>query len=504
VRRLAYSVLAYIREHRLLRPGDRVGIAVSGGADSVALVRLMLELRDELGIVLSLVHLNHKLRGAASDADEEFVRELAERHGLEIGAESCDVKALATETKRGLEAAAREARYQFFERALESSVNRIATAHTQDDQAETVLLKLARGAWTRGLAGIFPEVVVAQRSLPMGENTPGVEQRAFSTSNLRYRSAAVGKGETDLSPGAGSVRTIIRPLLGTRRSQLRAYLAELDQDWREDATNRDPGHTRNRIRHQVLPLVKSEVNPSVSEVLAETAEIARAEEEYWAGEIRRLLPAVWSRDPSQGSCGGILKQNLVASYPLAVQRRLLRAAAESLGLRLDFHHIEGALGLKSEGECFMLPGDRIVQLRGDELRFRQSVEPLLDYEYPLPVPGRIGVAEINLEVETKLVDGTVANELYDPRDLIDFEVARHGLVLRNWRSGERFWPAHTKQPANIKELLQSRHITGERKKLWPIVSSGEEVIWMKGFGVRRDFQPRTQQAILIQEVKKSR
>ena len=490
--RLAQSVLAYVRKNGLLRPGDRVGIAASGGADSVALVRLMLEFRDELGIVLSLVHLNHKLRGPASDADEEFVRELAERHGLPIWAESRDVKALAIDTKRGLEAAAREARYEFFQRTLESSLNRIATAHTLDDQAETVLLKLARGAWTRGLAGIFPQVVVARSPLALEETASRV-QPAFSTSDLGGR-----KPETDLFPGAGSgARSIIRPLLGTRRSQLRRYLAELAQDWREDATNRDMQHTRNRIRRHVLPLVERELNPSVSEVLGDTAQVARAEEEYWAGEIRRLLPGVWSRGRQ---CGGILKHSLVASYPLAVQRRLLRAAAESVGLGLDFHHVEGALGLESEGACFALPGDWLVQRRGDELRFCRSVDPVADYEYPLPVPGRVSVTEINLEIEIVLVDASSATEPYDPRDGIDFEVARRGLVLRNWRSGERFWPLHTKQPANIKELLQARHITGERKKLWPVVSNGSEVIWMRGFGVRRDFQARGPQVIVIQEV----
>ncbi|MBO0911214.1 MAG: tRNA lysidine(34) synthetase TilS, partial [Acidobacteria bacterium] len=272
MRRLAQSVLAYIRRNELLRPGDRVGIAASGGADSVALVRLMLEFQDELGIVLSLIHLNHKLRGAASDGDEEFVRRLGERHGLAIRAESRDVKALAEETKRGLEAAAREARFDFFQRALESSLDRIATAHTLDDQAETVLLKLARGAWTRGVAGIFPEIVVRRSSSAQGETAPGVRQRAFSTAALDPRPAS-GKPETGLFRGAGSrAGSIIRPLLGTRRSQLRRYLAELAQDWREDASNRDMRHTRNRIRHRVLPLVEMEVNPSISEVLAETAE----------------------------------------------------------------------------------------------------------------------------------------------------------------------------------------------------------------------------------------
>jgi len=447
----------------------------------------MLELRDELGIVLSLIHLNHMLRGAASDADEGFVRSLAERHGLAIEAESRAVNSLAEETGRGLEAAARQARYEFFERALESSVNRVATAHTLDDQAETVLLKLARGAWTRGLAGIFPEVAFP----PPGETATGVHERAWRAV------AGLPRCPSDRFPARGRALSMIRPLLGTRRSELRAYLDELGQDWREDATNRDLRHTRNRIRRRVLPLLEKEINPSLSEVLADTAELARAEEEYWGGEIRRLLPAVWCPRPEGG---GILRRNLVASYPRAVQRRLLRAAAESLGLLLDFHHVEGALGLNREGERFALPGGWMVRLRGDELGFSPSPGPVGDYEYRLPVPGRIAVAEIDLEVETTLIDRTRANQLYDARDLMDSEAAQGGLVFRNWRRGERFWPAHTKQPANIKELLQRRHITGERKKLWPVVSTGGEVVWMRGFGVRRDFQARGGQAILIQEV----
>src|SRR5204862_534469 len=135
---------AYVRKQDLMRAGDRVGIALSGGADSVALLRLMLELRQEVSVVLSVIHLNHKLRGAESDADEAFVRELAQKHGLELICDSRDVTVRATEYKLSLEAAGRAFRYEFFRSALEGGLNRIATAHTLDDQAETLLLKLAR------------------------------------------------------------------------------------------------------------------------------------------------------------------------------------------------------------------------------------------------------------------------------------------------------------------------------------------------------------------------
>jgi tRNA(Ile)-lysidine synthase len=266
VHKLAQSVLGYIHKHDLLRPGDRVGIAVSGGADSVALLRLMLELQDELGIVVSVVHLNHKLRGAESDADEEFVSSLAATHCLEIFAESSDIKRHAAQKKLSLEAAAREARYEFFSRALQSAVNPVATAHTLDDQAETVLLKLMRGAGTRGLAGIYP-------------------QRAITKGDLDLDLTAISKNPA-----------IIRPLLGSRRSQVREYLAEIRQTWREDASNQDLRHTRNRIRREILPLLEQKVSSAVCETLAESAEIARAEEVYWAREVERFLPEIWKAD----------------------------------------------------------------------------------------------------------------------------------------------------------------------------------------------------------------
>ena len=163
--KLAQSVLSDIHNKDLLRPGDRVGVAVSGGADSVALLRLMIELRSELGIVLSVIHLNHNLRGPESDADEQFVRELAAAHRLEFICENRDVRAYATAKKVGLEAAARKVRYEFFGELLSGNLDRIATGHTLDDQAETVLLKFMRGAGTRGLAGIYPRVAISnQRS----------------------------------------------------------------------------------------------------------------------------------------------------------------------------------------------------------------------------------------------------------------------------------------------------------------------------------------------------
>lgn len=251
VERLQQAVLEYIRKHQILKAGDRVGTAVSGGADSVALLRLLLELRKEVGIVLSVVHFNHKLRGSESDQDERFVAELAQRHKLELHSQNGDVAAHAAEKHLSLETAARDMRYRYFRGLLsEGGLNRIATGHTLDDQAETVLLKIVRGAGGRGLAGIYPRLPVPRSQFPNGS------------------------------------ASIIRPLLGIRRKSLEAYLLALGQSWREDKSNRDLRHMRNRVRHGILPRLERYLNPAVREAFAETAEIARSEEEYWERRLR--------------------------------------------------------------------------------------------------------------------------------------------------------------------------------------------------------------------------
>jgi tRNA(Ile)-lysidine synthase len=223
----------------------------------VALFRLLLELGKEVGLVLSVVHFNHKLRGAESDSDENFVADLARNFHLQFYCESGDVAGLAATESASIEAVARTMRYQFFRKLLSGgTIDRVATAHTLDDQAETVLLRIARGSGTRGLAGIYPKVSVPNSKI--------------------------------------SDASIIRLLLRTRRKALESYLNEIGQGWREDKSNRDLRFARNRVRHGVLPRLERALNPSVRESLAEAAEIARAEEEYWQTEVTKVLPEIWN------------------------------------------------------------------------------------------------------------------------------------------------------------------------------------------------------------------
>lgn len=419
----------------------------------MALLRLMLELREQLGIVLSVVHFNHQLRGAESDADEQFVRALAQEDELPLFCETGDVKAHAAKKKISIETAARELRYAFFTRLMTcGALNKIATAHTLDDQAETVLLKLTRGAGTRGLAGIYPKI-------------PG--------------------------HGAGHDAAVVRPLLAVRRPELEQYLRTQNQSWREDPSNNDTRHTRNRIRRQVLPLLEDQVNPRVRETLAEAGEISRAEEEYWTGQVELLKPRAWEAQPT----GGLLKLEFIRAQPVAVQRRLVRAALGSLGLSLEFQHVEEILALDREGARANLPDRWMATLSKSDVIIARDCRSALPYAYPLAVPAKVTVQEAALVIETEVVGTKGASEA-----VLNPGVSQRGLVVRNWRHGERFWPAHSKAPRKIKELLQDRHITGDKKKFWPVIASEDEVVWVHGLGIRRDLQSANGSGILIRAV----
>ena len=318
------TLLAFDRA--LFTPGLRVAVAVSGGADSTALLRVLHAAnalpREALGIGLSAIHIHHGIRGQAADRDQAAVEQLCAGLTIPLYVRAVDTPGHAASANETLEEAARNLRYAAFSDLIATGdADSIATAHTADDQAETVLMKLLRGAWTEGLAGIFPTVEVK---------------------------AANGRSGR-----------ILRPLLDIDRSAIEQYLRSLGQGWVEDETNADPAFTRNRIRHQLLPALRA-FNPALNATLGNLAEIARDEESFWQRELDRILPQIvlpgkpvrgGGRANSTAPDSAVFAIDLerLRTAPAALRRRILRATARRLGVQLSFPETARLLSLAGLG-----------------------------------------------------------------------------------------------------------------------------------------------------------
>jgi tRNA(Ile)-lysidine synthase len=305
-----------------IKPGDRICVAISGGADSVALLLTLHAAnttpRESLGVGLSAVHIHHNLRGEEANADQQFVEDLCIGLDIPLHLHHADIPTRVAEARaqgdpETIEEAARNARYEFFNTLIASGhADSVLTAHTLDDQAETVLMKLLRGAWTEGLSAIHPVVTLQ-------------------------------KGR------------VLRPFLNTRRADIESFLKSINQSWREDSTNTDTSFTRNRVRHELLPQLRT-FNPNLDQTLANLAELAREEETRWQTELARVLPQLLlPGKPVRGGGRAVSTAPGDASISIELDRlkvldpalrsRVLRAAARQLGARLSFDETSRLLAL---------------------------------------------------------------------------------------------------------------------------------------------------------------
>ncbi|HEX4020193.1 MAG TPA: tRNA lysidine(34) synthetase TilS [Acidobacteriaceae bacterium] len=474
------SVLPFDRS--LFQPGQRVCVAVSGGADSTALLRTLFAARQELGIVLSVVHVQHGIRGADADADAAFVVALAAQLGLPCEVVRVDTPAYAAAQQASLETAARNLRYGVFWDILQTKqADVLTTAHTLDDQAETVLMKLLRGAWTEGLSGIHPVLLAPEIA---------ANREVSSTANK-----------------------IVRPLLAVRRVEIEAYLRALGQTtlglpWCEDASNRDLAHTRNRVRHHLLPLLR-EFNPGLEEQLARMATLARDEEAYWQGELARILPGLLlpgkpvrgggrsvSTEPGHASLA--VEVQRLRAYGPAVRRRVLRAAAEQLSPdqssgAIDFDHTESLLRLL-EGPAtgatrrLQLAGGLHAERSARELRLERipleripadssdSANPPCP-EYSLPVPGSVDAVARGLHFTATVAPSDhPANHPAAPAVL-------PAATVRAWQPGDRVTLQHSRGPRKVKEVLERMQVRGRERQNWPVVVWQGSILWMQGVAV---------------------
>lgn len=496
---LSRKVKEAIRRGELLRPGMRVACACSGGADSVALVWLLYELKDKLGLRLLVAHLNHQLRGADSDADEAFVRRLAERLELEFVVRREDAAARARKQKINLEEAGRQARLEFFASLIAAGkADAVAVAHTLDDQAETVLARLVRGAGTRGLAGIYPVVETASHRAPSGRG-PSSREAGLRTSRRAEQRKAL----------------LVRPLLGVRRAELRDHLDSLQQPWREDASNLDPARLRNRIRLELLP----QLNPAALEHLGRLAEHAREEESFWTALVESRFEALARRRGQQLELPvrALLELDpILTKLPArqaregqrALTRRLLRRAlGEVRGdlRRLTQTHVEGVLELVERGQSgqrVTLPGVE-VERQFDCLVVRpaKTRASAADFELRLDAPQSVPLPD-GRTLEVKLVGVEQLERGYNgAAEALDSTRVPFPLVVRGWRPGDRFQAAGSRRRKKLKTLFQQERIPVAERVRTPVVVAGGEIVWVRRLGVAAGYgvRPESGTALVIEE-----
>ncbi len=449
---LLERIAEIISRYSMVEPGYAVGVAVSGGADSVALLHILFSLAPRWNLRLRVLHLDHGLRGEESREDARFVAALAQALGLPVEIRAADVAGLACRSGENLEQAARDARFAFFRELLTAgTVDRVALGHTRSDQAETVLYRLLRGAGAAGLAGIRP-----------------VTRDGF-----------------------------IRPLIETDRGEILAFLKANNIPWREDSSNLDLRFDRNRIRHQLLPQLVRDWNPALPQVLARMAAVAHDEECYWEAEIDRLAPSFLVREPS----AVLLRLEGLSDLPRAAVRRLIRrAVSEAKGdlRRFDFLHIERLRELaesRTGAGRLRLPGLEAVRSFG-WLRLAPPAPPTPgnDYRYSVSAPGRYPIPGSGKVI---CLERIAADSTY-PFEKSGYNTGREGeldgsrlsasLELRNWRPGDRFRPGGRRE-AKLKELFQQARIPAWERAGWPVLTSGNRIVWTRRFGVAEGFAP---------------
>jgi len=441
-------VRQFIRQHDLIRPDMRVVAAVSGGSDSTALAYILRELAaaGELKLV-GLAHFNHQLRESAAN-DERCAAAIAAAIGVPLFVEREDVAARARRERRSIEDAGRTARHAFYDRARDHfSADTVALGHTRDDQAETVLLRLIRGAGPRGLAAMYPRK-----------------------------------------------HHIIRPLLAVKREELRAWLGERRVTFVEDETNADVSIPRNRIRAELLPLLTARFNPSIVDTLADEADLAREIWEWMTGA------AAAYRDPSDPF--DELNVETLMAAPMALRRLIvweaMRRAAR--GRPVGLGHVEAALRLMETGGSIDAPahrvervGDRLVltgRAPGRKGRVRANL-----FRYPLSIPGEARLPEAGWIVSAQTADSgaMVSNEPREPAvpgiAIVRSDLCRGPLSVRNRRPGDRFRPVGLDGRKKLQDFFVDRKVARRDRDAVPlVVDAADRIVWVAGHGIDEAFR----------------
>ena len=467
-------VQRFVRQHDLIPPGSRVLAAVSGGSDSMALAHILRDLAAAGALQLAgLVHFNHQLR-ASADADERVVAELAAAFGVPFLVDRADVAARAKRERRSIEDAARAARHEHFMRARrDGGADLIALGHTRDDQAETFLLRLLRGAGPRGLASMHPR--------------------------------------------NGS---IVRPLLACRRDALREWLVDRRVAFADDETNADVEIPRNRVRLELLPLLAARFNLGIVDILADEAELARDAWKWMDDEAAALAARVATRGPAAGP-EPVCRINVaeLAAAPIALQRAVLWRLMSDLAAPrpIAFGHVETARRLMMSDTrrgSIDVPGHSVERIggslvltgrRADAVGRPVATPPNL-FRYPLSIPGDVALPDAGSIITAALCadpSDPLATMCSGPDGrhaaLVRRDLVQGSLAVRNRRPGDRFRPAGLGGRKKLQDYFVDRKVARRERDAVPLVVDGHDrIVWVVGHGIDEAFRVTdASQAVLL-------
>jgi len=429
-----------LKKYKMLTQGEKVILGVSGGADSIAMLYALNELVD-YGLELIVAHLNHGIRGDEAKGDAEFVKETAKSLRLTFVYGEVDTLSFKEESQLSLEDAARTLRYKFFDQVLNKHyATKIATAHTLDDQAETVLMRLLRGSGSRGLSGIPP------------------------VSN-----------------------SIVRPLIDTSRSEIEEYLRSKGVEWVEDSTNESPEFLRNRIRQDLLVELES-YNPQIKETLSRTAEILRSEEGFIRREALKHFDDIFS--PNKSELIGDLKYYRSVEKPLRFS--LLRLTIEKLNTSLkniSSTHIVSAddflLSETASGEVELPQGTVIVKGYDTFLVTRKS-ELELEFSYSIQSLGKWSFPEFSVSIEYIKTDELAEND--ESVAYFDPETVSFPIEVRNFKPGDRFSPLGMTTSKKLQDYFTDIKLPKFLRSRVPIFISKDEIMWLGGIRLDNRFK----------------
>ena len=464
---LLKSVQMFVDELRLLEENDTVLVGVSGGPDSVALLQLLLELKNIYTLTLVVARLEHGIRGLESKEQASFVSDLAEKLGLKSVVLYVDVPKRCHEMKSSLEEAARIVRYTFFkETAKKIGATKIALGHTANDQSETLLMRLIRGSGLEGLASMRPK--------------------------------------RDFSP------SVIRPLLNTYRKDILAYLKEKNIAYCTDSSNQEISCLRNKIRLKLIPLLEKEYNPNIVATLRRTASILSEKREWIASILKQESKKCFHY--GSDNCL-IMDLPYFSSQPLALQRELIRCAVQKVTLKhykLDYTKVCLALDWvkKGKSKCFSLSDKLYLRKADDTLLIEQKrKKPLHESKvfcYKLHVPGHTWIPEVNIRIQATILDWSEIKGEFNPeKAYLDASSLHFPLYVRSRRAGDRFSPLGLEGTKKLKNFFIDAKITRGKREQIPLVVSDKTIVWVLGMRIAGPFKvtQKTKKVLLLEKMR---